>query len=252
MIYNFGSGVLFGKPTVGDVAALITPMQFGTLQEVQLEVSGDVKELFGRYQMPVDVARGKVKITGKAKVASIDGKIVNDLFFGQTVAAGQNLIILDEAQTIPASVSYVVTVSGSANFTEDLGVRYSATGLRFTRVTAGSEAVGKYSVVESGGGKGVYTFAVADAGVAVLISYGKTSTGGTNINVKNQLMGYGPKFEARLYNQYNAKQTGVKLWQCISTKFSFPTKIDDYVISDYEFSAMSDAAGNIIDIDSPE
>ena len=45
---------------------------------------GDVKQLYGQKQFPEAVARGKCKITGKSKFAAINGKMLNDLFFGQT------------------------------------------------------------------------------------------------------------------------------------------------------------------------
>jgi len=59
-------------------------------------------------------------------------------------------------------------------------------------VLAGAEAAGKYSVVEAGAGKGVYTFAVADAGAALFVFYAYTdSTDGETMLVINQLQGYG-------------------------------------------------------------
>jgi hypothetical protein len=35
----------------------------------------------------------------------------------------------------------------------------------------------------------------------------------------------------------------VILNKCISSKLSIPTKLDDYVISGFDFSAMADAVG---------
>ena len=71
---NLAQATLWGFP-----AANPTPMKFGTLQDVSLDISGDVKQLYGQKQFPEAVARGKCKITGKSKFAAINGKMLNDL-----------------------------------------------------------------------------------------------------------------------------------------------------------------------------
>src|SRR5947209_15758676 len=159
-MFHFGSGTLWGYPSGGNLAANPTPIKFGTLQDVNLEISGALKELYGQNQFAEAVARGKCKISGKAKFAQIVGKHVNDLFFGQTMSSGQKLTALDETQTVPGTSPYTVTVTNSAQFVDDWGVRYSATGLPLTKITS-APVQGQYSV--SGG---TYTFAVADAGAA--------------------------------------------------------------------------------------
>ena len=66
--YAFGVGALIALRTDTPVA---TPAQFGTLQEVQLDLSFTIKELTGQFQAPAALARGGLKITGKAKAARI-------------------------------------------------------------------------------------------------------------------------------------------------------------------------------------
>lgn len=80
-----------------------------------------------------------------------------------TVSWTGGFLIADEAQTIPASAPYeLATITRwSAG---DRGVTF-ADGTALTAVT-GTPAAGEYSVDGS-----VYTFAAADAGLAVLISY---------------------------------------------------------------------------------
>ncbi len=80
------------------------------------------------------------------------------------VAWTAGFLIADEAQTIPASPPYelITLARWSAG---DRGVTYASSGVAFTAVT-GAPAEGEYSVAGS-----VYTFAAADAGIAVLISY---------------------------------------------------------------------------------
>ena len=113
-MFEFGSGTLWGFPVGGNTATNPTPMKFGTLQDVSLDISGDVKQLYGQKQFPEAVARGKCKITGKSKFAAINGKMLNDLFFGQTMGAGMIKTSLDEAAPIPATPFQITGVATPA------------------------------------------------------------------------------------------------------------------------------------------
>ncbi|KZC23544.1 hypothetical protein RHOFW104T7_13155 [Rhodanobacter thiooxydans] len=234
---SFGSGLLFATNT----ALNSTPIQFGTLQDVQLDVSRTLKELYGQGQFAVAIGAAQQKITCKAKFAQVNGQLYNDLFFGGSSAVGQTLLVYQEAGTIPAVTTYTVTVTGSATFVEDEGVLYSATGLPFKKV-ASAPTVGQYSVAA-----GVYTFAAADASAAVLISYTKTSAAtGVTINANNPLQGVQPVFSMILVRQYNGQQEAFKLWSCIASKLSLPTKMADWGITEIDFSCFADSAGRTI------
>ena len=76
--FAFGGGALYAVRT--DIPNA-TPTKFGALQDVQLDFSGDLKELYGQGQFALALARGKAKIEGKAKFAQINGAIFNNLFF---------------------------------------------------------------------------------------------------------------------------------------------------------------------------
>jgi hypothetical protein len=234
---SFGSGLLFATNT----AANSTPIQFGTLQDVSLDISRTVKELYGQGQFPVAVGAAQQKITGKAKFAQVSGSLYNDLFFGGTSATGQTLLVYQEAGAIPATTTYTVTVSGSANFVDDEGVLYADTGLPFKKV-ASAPTQGQYSVAA-----GVYTFAAADASKNVLISYTKTdATNGTTITTGNPLQGVQPTFSIIVVRQYNGQQEAFKLWSCIASKLSLPTKMADWGITELDFTAFADSAGRTI------
>src|SRR5689334_22622699 len=94
--YGFGSGSLFGYRT--DVA-VPQPVQFGALQDVSLDLSFNIKELFGQSQFPLAVARSTAKVTGKAKSARIIASQFNELFFGQTLTTGQKATAVNESGT---------------------------------------------------------------------------------------------------------------------------------------------------------
>jgi hypothetical protein len=245
-VYQFGSGTLFATPFGGSLAANPTPTQFGTLQDVSLEISFDTKELYGSSIFPEMVARGKGKIAGKAKFARLNGKQLNDLFFGQSMASGQTLAQLDEANVVPNNPGpYTVTVvpPSSGTFVEDQGVRYSTNGIPLVRV-ASAPAQGQYSASVGG----VYTFASADAQAAVLISYTySVAASGKTISISNQLLGVAPTFTCVLRELFNSQQTNVKLYSCIGSKLTRATKQDDFLVEEFDFAAFANATGKVID-----
>jgi hypothetical protein len=243
-MFEFGAGTLWGFPVGGNTATNPTPMKFGTLQDVSLDISGDVKQLYGQKQFPEAVARGKCKITGKSKFASINGKMLNDLFFGQPLVAGMKKVALDESGTITTGA---VTVVNSAQFVQDWGVRYSVTGLPLTKV-ASAPAIGQYSVAA-----GVYTFNTSENGTIVLISYTfNAAATGTQLNITNQLMGFAPAIQVLLENVYNGNQFNVLLYSVVASKLSFATKQEDFIIPEFDFEAFANAAGQVIDMYSNE
>jgi hypothetical protein len=245
--YNFGSGILYGVPTTGLLPVNPTPVKFGVLQNVSLEFAASVKELKGMFQFADDVAIADMKVTGKASFGAVSGLLYNNLFFGsnQQVSgtkqqAGPNGY--GEPQIIPSATPFTVTVANSAKFIADYGVAYQSNGLQLVRVTA-NPTVGQYSV-----SAGVYSFAAADAGAEVLISYSFASTTGITTTIQNNIRGAAPSFELFLMNSYTFASGGCRLFACKASKLSMPTKLDDYQITDLEFQAFANPAGQVGEI----
>lgn len=240
----FGSGVLIATPS----GANATPVQFGALQDVTLDFSFSSKQLFGQYQFPIAFARGEGKISGKAKFANIDGPLYNSCFFGQTLAAGQKLWSYNEAGAVASSSPYTYATANASAFDADLGVVYASSGLALTRV-ATAPAVGQYTLAA-----GVYTFNSGDSGKAILVSYSYTQTAagsGTRAVLSNKLMGAAPTFQIDFY-QTNANATAgqwsLRLYNCVSTKLTVATKIQDFGIPELDFEAFANAANNLGEI----
>ncbi len=244
-LYSFGSGILVGTRT--DIANA-TPVNFGVVQDVELDESADLKEAHGQFTHAIAQGRGKTKSTGKASVVTVSGLAFANLYYGIVPSSGYTATQFQEAGTIPSpSGPYTVTVANSANFADDDGVNFLTTGLPLTKVASGP-AAGQYSV-----SAGVYTFAAADAGKAVLITYTYTvSASGQKLVVTNQLMGDAPVFQALFYTRFQGKQISVKLNACISTKLSFKTKLDDFTMPNFEFGYFADASGTVMTWNFPE
>lgn len=324
-MFSFGSGTLWGTPVAGNLPTNPTPIKFGTLQSVDLDISYEIKELYGQRNFPEAIARGKGKITGKAKFGRINTNLFNQLFFAQNATQPMESASVDETQTvngaggiltvgitaagtgyavgdtmsvggagtggqiqvvtvsagavtavavIASGLSYVVasgvattaltgsgtgftlnilTVSSGSNiitvnhagaFFMDLGVVYAATGVPLIKVSSGV-AQGQYE--ES---SGVYTFNVADAGVSMKVSYMYLAASGVGFDqtILNQLMGFEPIFTLSFSTTFNGQQLNWILWNCVSSKLTLGTKLDDFLIPEMDFSAFATAAGKVIDI----
>lgn len=236
--YTFGTGQLFAMPVGGGA-----PLRFGALQDVSVDFSGDIKQLHGQYQFALDVARGKTKIEWSANSGNIDVTAFNEIFFGQTVAAADELLqAINEKATVPAAAAYEVTVANAANFDMDLGVYYSSSGAPLKQVTAGNEAAGSYSVSSAG----VYTFDAADASTDLLFNYlHESPNSGGSLEIANQLMGATPKFQLVLSQVYQGDTFTLRLYSNVAEKLSLPLKQDDYLIAEMGGQAFADAANRV-------
>ena len=235
--YMFGAGSMFCIPKV----AIPTPRLLGTMQEVSIEFSGNIKELFGQNQFAEATARGQQKVTGKAKFADIKMDTYNDLYFNEAVIAGQNLVALNEIQVVD-SAEYVVTAKKS-KFLTDLGVVDGQTGKPLKRV-ASAPAEGEYALDPD---TGKYTFAAAMADKQVYLCYMyNDALNGKTIIINNQPMGEAPSFMGIFNGRFGGKQMTLILNTCVSAKLSLiTTKLEDFNIPEFDFSASVDELGRL-------
>ena len=238
MIDAFGPGILVATRT--DIANA-TPYNIGNAQEFSFDFKANVKELFGQNQLPLDVARGTVKVSGKIKAALISGYAWNTLFFGANFQSGGWKWNPSEAQSVPGSSTYTITPTNAATFEADLGVVYAASGLPLTRV-ASVAAIGQYSVNTS---TGVYTFYSADASAAVLISYTSTVTTGQTLLLTNTLIGTSPTFKLDYYTTRGGQSFIARLNQAQAASINLATKLEDFLMPEIDVSMYADAAGNL-------
>lgn len=240
-VLEFGTGLLYAVPTSGNLPVDPTPIRL-LLQEVSVEFKGDLKKLYTQSQFPIATARGKVDVTGKAKIVNYDPDPINQLFFAQSIAAGIEVVV-DREQATLSSTSY--TVANGATFGQDNGVAYvngSAAGAVFLRVTSGPN-VSQYSVNTT---SGVYTFAAGDNANAVAISYTYTNaTRGKTITLINQLMGYAPVARVDVWNNFRGKILGIRLNACTFGQWTYPSKLEDFWVSDITFDANTDASDSL-------
>lgn len=130
--FNFGVGQLFIVPP----GANPTPVNVGTLQDVSLDISRAVVEMYGANAFPEDIGLAKGKISGKAKSGRIQGTLIAAIMAGATTAVGQTGAAQNELGIIPASPFLVTPVNG-ATFAQDGGVYDWTAGKQLTCVASG-------------------------------------------------------------------------------------------------------------------
>jgi hypothetical protein len=255
----FGTGSLIATPLFdasGAAIAIPSPVVIGILQDVTVDDSADMKELYGDKGYPVDIGRGKQKLTLKAKAAMINAELFNSVYYGQGLVAGSaNAIIDTVGSTIPTgagstavNVNAVATGGASAIFAADLGVQFPD-GTPYTRV-ASSPTGGQYALVTGVNSSGAtYQFSNLDVGKTVFINYQYTNAAGTGsiMTIKNIPMGQVPVFSAQLMTPKRNNQT---MWRyfyaCTATKLTMDFKNDDFVIPDLEIGCFADpTTGNV-------
>lgn len=248
-VASFGPGSLYVTRT--DVANS-TPINIGYAQEFALDEAADVKMLFGQNKYALVAAVGTVKCTGKIKAAMISGIALNNVFRGATFSAGQIQTVFSEAGVVPTTPFQITTAAGV--LTEaDLGVVRQSDLSPLTKV-ASAPATGQYSMVVS---TGIYTFAAADAALAVYINYTKTVAGSGQKHVlANQAIGVNPTFQidysTSLVVSGTARPVFIRVYACIASKLNENFKLTDFMMPEIDFTAYQNTAGNIYLVSYPE
>ncbi|WP_196607429.1 hypothetical protein [Pectinatus frisingensis] len=154
-MYEFGVGALFAKLDDGSY------IEFGTLQNTDLSISFDKKELYGRKQMPVHIARGKGKVEGKAAQADIKAKAIN-LILNGTLSAGQLNVAEPINSVIPTISPYTVSMGTLLGALNNVLIVYDTSGdtkVPMTLVDGTPTATDQYSfsAVSAIAGARIYT-----------------------------------------------------------------------------------------------
>lgn len=238
----FGPGILVMTRT--DLATQ-TPINVGFVQEFNTDIKFDLKELFGQNQLPLLVARGTGKCTGKIKAAVVSGQALNTLLFGSggvITAPKQYDFQVTAATAIPSTPFQITpTVPSSGTWDRDLGVVNAATFEPMTLVT-GTPTAGQYAVAA-----GVYTFSSADnvSGISVVITFAysfTTAATGQVITINNQPIGTTPTFQIDYKSTLYGATYYVRLFNCVGGGWTMAHKLTDYASPEYDFSFFANAA----------
>ena len=125
--YLFGAGKVFATPiqdVYGQPITNPTPVEIGVMQSVSVDISYDLKELYGRGQFAVDAARGKGSIKCKATIGRISGALLNSIFFGGVVAEGGLDVVTQtiNGEKIQTGGTVTPVVPNAGTYVKNLGV----------------------------------------------------------------------------------------------------------------------------------
>lgn len=233
----FGAGYAVMTPFGANAPANPTPISFPIMQELSIDWSGDIAELYGQGQFSYGQARTKVKIDCKAKIGAIYIALLSDLFFGASYTTGQVKFIIQESVTI---TTHSGTVANSANFLADAGVVNSTTGAPY-RAVASAPALGQYAVTA-----GVYTFNSSDTITVAYITYTYNSSAtGETATVTNVPMGQMPVFNFKYMNNQWGPNVYLEFFNAVAKKISAPNKNTEFSMWDFEFTAFASTNGNV-------
>lgn len=239
----FGPGILYVTRT--DVANA-TPVNIGYINEFSMDWTFTTKELYGQNQLPLLVARGTGKLTGKMKAATLSGIAMNNIMFGgSSFTAGTQYDITSSVATpIPTTPFQITpTVPGSGTFDADLGVINASTGEPLTLVASGPTA-GQYSH-----SAGIYTFSSADnvSSVSVIINfaYHFGTAPGQNLVIANQLIGTTPTFQIDYKTTLYGATYFVRLYNAVCSKWTMGHKLEDFAMPEFDFSFFTNAAQQV-------
>lgn len=238
MQYVFGAGLLFAQPEGADTGAT-TPIQVGAMRGVSVDMGFSVKDLHGDGRpWPLAIGRGTGKITCNAEFAQLTAEGFNLLLFGGSQpTAGSTCVAVEEPHVVSANAALPTY---AASFGGDLGVVAALpAGNMFYRV-ASSPGPREYTCNDV---TGAYGFGSSD-GEAVLVSYVyANASNGKRISIANRNIGHTPRFSVVLTETFNNKTLTLTLTSCSTSRLGFTSKMEDFTIPNFGFSAAADESG---------
>jgi hypothetical protein len=233
--YSFDSGSIYMIDRTPGADA--TPQLVGGMQEINMTVKFENNTERGTWQHDFKAMRKAQSIKGVAKFAQIKGAVLAQLLYGQPLVSGSEALAVGVDYTIPSTGPYTVTPSPGVAF--DLGCIFDATAQVMTLVT-GTPSAGQYRI-----SAGTYTFSAADAGKVVSISYRYNVSTGVKLVLSNVRSALVPEFIVVLGVDGNGKNTTWTLNSCYSDQLAFVTKLEDFTVPEFSFTAKADAS-NVI------
>ena len=195
--------------------------------------------------MPLLVARGTGKCSGKMKAAVFSGQVLDTVLLGaggSVTPTEQYDFVITPATPIPVTPFQITpTIPSSGTWDKDLGVINASTGEPLTLVPS-APAAGQYSVTA-----GVYLFSSADnvAGVSVVITsayHFTTGATGQVITINNEPIGTTPTFQIDYKSTLYGATYYIRLFQCVGGSWSMSHKLTDFASPEYDFSFFANPA----------
>lgn len=237
----------FGRLYLVSSVANATPKRIADLKGVALDHATEVKSLVTENFYPVDATPAGGNITGKIDSADFSQELLRAAMPWLATATGGSKLAFEEQDTIPGT-PYQLVVDHAADFQTDLGVYDVTSGVYLTKV-ASAPATGQYSV-----SAGTYTFAAADTGHIVRMTYRYNVTTTPDTLTASQHTAEKRSDYYSLYLTNGAGSTdevGIYLPKVVLSGLPFAFKDKDFTSHELSFIALPDSTGKIMEISHP-
>lgn len=218
-----------------------TPVRIGNLKNITVTDVAIINAASTQLEYPVVPTIAGRQITCVAQLGSLNGWILNQVIYGRNLVAGMTKVDRDREYTIPVTPFQItVTPPSSGTFSMDLGVVDRTAGTVMKLVT-GTPTTGQYSIASN-----VYTFAAANAGATINISYTYTVATGNTMTISNEFKGRAPSFMVVLNGIHKNREMTMILNELVTERFALPTVLENFMVMDLEFTGFANTASGEI------
>lgn len=251
----FGVGRLYIEP-----AGAMSPIQLGVVNDVEIDIKVENKSIFGEGSFPALVADGHKTIDITAKNYQLNlAQVATDFGGGtDTVGASVEAVAFDEAGLVGPTSSPTYTLAKAGLVTAGsvaLTVYVEGGGstpypVAYQILSTGTPVAGQSAVLNAS--TGVLTFAAADAGLALSVTYAYSSTAGSSLLITNNYQNSSPTYKMRLFKRDRSpidNSTGILIADFFAVRpggLKIPFKEGDFNDLDRTYMAYADALGNVI------
>lgn len=166
-----------GYALIQDPTSNLVKARLARLGDMTLDLSFESDDVFGGESLYAFDTVDKDRAQGVSFTNNEFNLDILNALGGATVSRGTSVEVpeFDEGHTVPSSVAYTFTLTKGATLVAGSDIlRYADTNVYLERVTAGSEAAGKYSITTAG----VVTFDKDDKGKDIQCDYRYTVSDG--------------------------------------------------------------------------
>jgi hypothetical protein len=175
MNLQFGSGVLYGIPNAGNLAANPTPQKFGILQEFSLRIQRRPEEAFRPESVSGGQGARQDRRHGKGKDRDARSESAQPALLRSGGSTGVQRIVPDESHAPSTSSRRRMHAAVAGTVVTDYGVINKDTGLNMEKIASGTPAVGQYKFTPATTGgsptAAAWVFNASETASAVLLTY---------------------------------------------------------------------------------